>query len=83
MAHPGGRHYDVFPINAYAAETRRISRFWNYGHSTGPLEPPPDYTQLAKFFTDGHTPQPMGPPAEEVNPEYPVTLDLRYRRGCD
>ena len=83
VSHPGGRHYDVFPINAYAAETRRISRFWNYGHSTGPLTPPPEYAELAKFFPAGHVPGPMAPPAEDINPEYPGTLDLRYRSGCN
>ena len=82
VAHPGGRHYDVFPINAYAAETRRVSRFWNYGHSAGPLMPPPEFAQLSKFFPEGHEPGPMAPPAEEINPEYPYTLDLRYRHGC-
>jgi len=83
VAHPGGRHYDTFPINAYAAETRRVSRFWNYGHSTGPIQPAPEYAPLAKFFTEGHVPAPMAPPAEEINPEYPGTLDLRYRNRCD
>ncbi len=83
VAHPGGRHYDVFPVNAYEAESRRVSRFWNYGHSAGPIEPPPVYEQLAQFLPEGHVPGPMTPPAEEINPEYPDTLDLRYRSGCD
>ena len=83
VAHPGGRHYDVFPVNAYEAETRRVSRFWNYGHSAGPLEPPPEYAQLERYFIKGQAPGPMAPPAEEVNPEYPCTLDLRYRNRCD
>jgi uncharacterized protein (DUF2126 family) len=83
VAHPGGRHYDVFPVNAYEAETRRFSRFWNYGHSPGPLQAPPMYEQLTTFFTDGHDPRPMSPPREEINPEYPGTLDLRYRSSCD
>jgi len=83
VAHPGGRHYDVFPVNAYEAETRRFSRFWNHGHHVGPLKPPPDTAQLSKFLPEGHVPGPMAPPAEEINPEYPGTLDLRYRNKCD
>jgi uncharacterized protein (DUF2126 family) len=53
--HPGGRNFEVAPINSYEAEGRRLARFERMGHTAG----------SARFN-----------PAE-INPDYPLTLDLR------
>jgi len=57
VVHPGGRNETGSPVNANAAEARRMARFWPHGHTPGP-------------FTVRK---------EDLNPGFPMTLDLRWQ----
>ncbi|MGH9011029.1 MAG: DUF2126 domain-containing protein, partial [Acidimicrobiia bacterium] len=66
VAHPGGRAYDRFPVNANEAEARRTSRFQPFGHTPGLLDAARS-AALAEHRAG-------------IAPGHPRTLDLRRVR---
>jgi uncharacterized protein (DUF2126 family)/transglutaminase-like putative cysteine protease len=51
VVHPGGLSYAKLPINAFEAESRRLSRFFTHGASQGRWKPPPPPSSLESSFT--------------------------------
>ena len=76
VSHPGGRSYDTFPVNAFEAESRRINRFTDIGHTQGPFTPRP-WVDARRLFEPHRGSRPMTPPPPESSAEYPHTLDMR------
>jgi uncharacterized protein (DUF2126 family) len=63
------------------AESRRISRFWDFGHTPNANEMPAAPVQVAsnvtRFVAENKKDLKIDAPVELINPEYPNTLDLR------
>ncbi|HWV98890.1 MAG TPA: transglutaminase family protein [Candidatus Acidoferrum sp.] len=51
VAHPGGLGYTTFPVNAYEAESRRLSRFFVQNATQGRFIPPPEVANRDLPFT--------------------------------
>ena len=51
VAHPGGRSYDTFPVNAFESESRRLARFVRMGHTPDKVTPQAEQPNLEYPFT--------------------------------
>lgn len=84
VVHPGGRGYDVFPVNSYEAESRRVSRFNDFGHTPDVLTTiQNEFLGEKHYITPDREPFAIDPPEAEINKEYPSTLDIRqfWKKG--
>jgi uncharacterized protein (DUF2126 family) len=48
VAHPGGLSYATLPVNSYEAESRRLTRFFQMGHTPGKMRVAP--AQVSREF---------------------------------
>jgi uncharacterized protein (DUF2126 family) len=89
IAHPGGRAYDTIPVNTLEAQSRRISRYWGFGHTQGEMDEvhEPMIREQELMGDEGITRKVQAHPKQKTftyqelpgSLEYPHTLDLRRK----
>ena len=83
VAHPGGRSYEAYPINSFEAESRRINRFWEFGHTQGEINPVeninPDTEPTSRTVEKKSSSKRFSYKELPINFEFPYTLDLRKK----
>ena len=51
VTNPGGLSHEVFPVNSYEAESRRLARFFRMGHTPGAMRVAPETVDQEFPFT--------------------------------
>jgi len=81
VSHAGGRNPETLPVNAFEAEGRRVARFWEHGHTPSLLnsdKPNWSPSAVTHSFKNADVVSDFVVPEEEnINQDYPHTLDLR------
>ena len=82
VAHPGGRSYETYPVNSLEAESRRINRFWEMGHTQGTITHSESETNpklVGRTLKTNTVEKSFNFKEIPVNPEFPHLLDLRKK----